>query len=175
MGDSAGAYLSIMVALAIRDRKLPTPAGVVSISGGMDYSYASQSWTANSEADLFIDVRLMRQSDWFLRLITGQKEGPILITDPQISPLYADLRGLAPLFLFVGEFEVLVDENKAFYEKALQAGVRCKLEVAPAMCHIYPAFKRSFPESAAACKRVGQAVRSAVASAQPMPLPSCET
>ena len=48
--------------------------------------------------------------------------------DPFASPLLADLRGLPPLRVHVGEDEVLLDDSTRFVERAVAAGVDARLE-----------------------------------------------
>lgn len=42
-------------------------------------------------------------------------------TDPFASPLYADLRGLPPLFIQASDSEVLLDDSARLAEKAARA------------------------------------------------------
>ena len=44
-------------------------------------------------------------------------------TNPYISPLHADLRGLPPIHLQSGGNEILLDDSIRFCDKAQQAGV----------------------------------------------------
>ncbi|HBM88333.1 MAG TPA: alpha/beta hydrolase, partial [Rhodobiaceae bacterium] len=66
--------------------------------------------------------------------------------DPLASPLLADLKGLPPLFLQVGDAEVLLDDSREFEKKARAAGVDCKLEVWDRMIHVWHAFFPMLPE-----------------------------
>jgi monoterpene epsilon-lactone hydrolase len=48
-------------------------------------------------------------------------------TDPHASPVYADLRGLPPLFLLAGSTEVLLDDSQRVADNARAAGVDCEI------------------------------------------------
>ena len=54
-----------------------------------------------------------------------------------VSPLFAELAGLPPLLVHAGEVEVLVDQVRAFCERASSAGVEVELEVYEDMVHVW--------------------------------------
>jgi acetyl esterase/lipase len=58
-------------------------------------------------------------------------------TDPRISPLFADLRGLPPTLIQVGSAETLLDDSARFAGAAGAAGVPVTLEVWPDMIHAW--------------------------------------
>lgn len=78
---------------------------------------------------------------------------------PLASPLYADLKGLPPLFVLVGTSEVLLDDSTRFAKKAEAAGTRCRLEVWEEMVHIWPFFAAELPEGRLAIDRMGSFIR----------------
>jgi epsilon-lactone hydrolase len=49
--------------------------------------------------------------------------------DPLASPLYADLKGLVPIRLHVGDDEVLLDDSVRFIAQAVTAEVDARLDV----------------------------------------------
>lgn len=61
-------------------------------------------------------------------------------TDPAALPLFADLRGLAPLLIQVGSDETLFDDAVALAERAAAAGVETRLEEWTAMFHTWHAY-----------------------------------
>jgi acetyl esterase/lipase len=56
---------------------------------------------------------------------------------PLVSPLFADLRGLPPLLIHVGQLEVLVDQVVDFAQRARAAGVDVRIEVYEDMVHVW--------------------------------------
>lgn len=74
---------------------------------------------------------------------------------PLASPLYADLRGLPPAMVQVGEDELLLDDARRLVERARAAGVDATLEVWPGLWHIF-ATQGTFPESRQAMQRLGR-------------------
>jgi acetyl esterase/lipase len=60
------------------------------------------------------------------------------VTDPKnplASPLYADLTGLPPIRIHVGDDEVLLDDSRRYVENAVAAGVDAKVDVWMGMPH----------------------------------------
>ena len=55
--------------------------------------------------------------------------------DPLASPLQADLAGLPPILVQVGNDEVLLDDSVRFVDRALAAGVDAHLDVWEGMAH----------------------------------------
>ena len=53
----------------------------------------------------------------------------------RVSPLYADLSGLPPIRVHVGDDEVLLDDSRRYVERAVTAGVDAKLDVWMGMPH----------------------------------------
>ncbi|MFN4150402.1 MAG: alpha/beta hydrolase, partial [Candidatus Sericytochromatia bacterium] len=70
-----------------------------------------------------------------------------LVKDPFISPYYADLTGLPPIFLNVGEIEILKDDSVKFYEKGINSGLDIKVKVWKDMIHVFIAFLGVIPEA----------------------------
>jgi len=68
-------------------------------------------------------------------------------TAPGALPLYADLSGLPPLLVHVGEVEVLRDDAVRYADQAAAAGTPVELYVGPAMVHVWHLFADVVPEA----------------------------
>jgi acetyl esterase/lipase len=64
-----------------------------------------------------------------------------------VSPLYADLRGLPPLLIQVGDRETVLDDSIAFADKTRAAGVDVDLQVWDGMIHVFQMFGAELPEA----------------------------
>ena len=80
--------------------------------------------------------------------------------DPLISPLYADLHGLPPLLLHVGDHEALLDGVVGFGERAAAAGVDVQMVVWPGMFHVFQIFAPILPEARQANAQIAAFIRS---------------
>jgi len=146
-GDSAGGGLTIATLLALRDRGVPLPAAGVAISPWTDMACDSESYSTRADVDPMVtQVGLKQMADWFL----GSKDA----RDPLASPLRADLAGLPPLLVHVGDHEVLLDDGVGIAERARDAGVDVTVEVWPEMIHVWHAFVGIIPESQEAIERI---------------------
>ena len=80
-------------------------------------------------------------------------------TDPRVSPLYGDLRGLPPLLMQAGDSEILLDDTRRFAAKAQAAGVDVTCEIWPEMFHVFQAFSTILPEGQEAIEHLGAYLR----------------
>jgi acetyl esterase/lipase len=82
------------------------------------------------------------------------------LRDPAASPIHADLHGLPPLYLQVGQIDLTRDDAATLAARAGRAGVDTTLEIAPGMIHGFQGLANAgIPESRAALARVGSFVR----------------
>jgi len=156
-GDSAGGNLTLALLVRLRDRRRPLPAAAVCFSPNPDLTYSGESWVFNAKKDVMIQEKKERQAvKVYLRGADPR--------DPNASPSFADLRGLPPLLLQVGSYEVLRSDVERFAEKARQAGVQVTLEVWPGMQHEWLFAARILPEGRRAIARIGGFAQAALGS-----------
>ena len=75
--------------------------------------------------------------------------------NPLVSPLYADLTGLPPIRIHVGDDEVLLDDSRRYLERALAAGVDAELDIWMGMPHGFVTNVNGFNAAAQALKASG--------------------
>jgi epsilon-lactone hydrolase len=151
-GDSAGGGLVLAALVKIRDEDLPLPAGAFLISPWVDLAMAGESMLTHAHLDPLTSYEDLY---WAAQLYLGQADPK----DPLASPLYADLQGLSPLLIHVGEHEVLVSDSLRLAEKAQAAGVEFQLEVWEEMWHVWHGWGPDLPEAIEAIGRIGEFVR----------------
>ena len=151
-GDSAGGGLTVATLLALRDAGVPLPAAGVCISPWVDLTGSGASYRTRAAADPIVK----RES------IDGMAGDYLAGQDakmPLASPLFADLRGLPPLLIHVGDDEVLLDDAVQLAERAQKAGVDATLDVWDKMVHVWHWFFPMLDEGQAAIDRIGAFVR----------------
>jgi acetyl esterase/lipase len=132
-GDSAGGGLVISTLVAARDAGLPMPAGALTISPWVDLACTGSSMQSKIAADPSITREgLLANAALYLQ---GQPLNTALA-----SPLYADLRGLPPVFVQVGTAEVLLDDAIRLVGALGAADVPVHLSVWPNMPHVWHIF-----------------------------------
>jgi acetyl esterase len=136
-GESAGAHLSVLTLLRLRDRHGVTGAfrAVNLVYGAFDLSMtpSARLW---GERPGFLTTSEMH---WFGRSFIGEREEAEL-RDPEISPLYADLRDLPPALFTVGEHDPLLDDSLFMSARWQAAGNEAMLRVWPESTHGFTAF-----------------------------------
>jgi acetyl esterase/lipase len=85
-------------------------------------------------------------------------QSPHQYIDPEVSPLFADFRGLPPLFLQAGSSEMLRDEAIRAAERAHAAGVDVELEIWPGVPHAFQ-IAEFLPEATLAIDHIAHFVR----------------
>jgi acetyl esterase/lipase len=155
-GDSAGGNLTLALLVARRDGGLPLPAAAVAISPATDLTGVGESYTSRADVDPFFGHQELGHVSEYYAV-----DHPL--DDPLISPLLADLSGLPPLLIHVGDHEVLLDDSVQFAEKAQEAGVNVELKVWPEMFHVFQIFEPLLPEARRANREIGEFIQAHLA------------
>jgi acetyl esterase/lipase len=151
-GDSAGGGLAAATLVALRDAGERLPAAAALISPWTDLTMTSATYDSRCDVDPMCSrSSLTPQAAMYL--------GGTDPTHPHASPLHADLRGLPPLLVHVGDHEVLLDDGVRFAERATAAGVDCTLEVTPEAIHVWHLFADFAPEGLDAMDRLASWLR----------------
>ena len=151
-GDSAGGGLAAATLVALRDQKLPMPGAGILISPWADMTCSNPSYKTRAAADPMI------ASDG-LDGMTSSYLGSASPVHPHASPGLADLTGLPPLLIHVGDAEVLLDDSIRLDQKARACGVDSTLEVWPKMIHVWHAFHLMLDEGKQGIERIGEYLR----------------
>jgi acetyl esterase/lipase len=139
-GESAGGYLTALVALRLRDR-LPAlfdrVIGLNLVFGVYDWgrSPSQRGMRPHDGPDILSPEGIEFVSECYLPGMTDDERRA-----PEISPVFADLHDLPSLFLSVGTCDHLVDDTLLFATRAAAAGNEVELFVAPEMPHAFFAF-----------------------------------
>lgn len=152
-GDSAGGTLALTALIRLRDAGRALPAGAVLMSAWTDMTAAGESYTTRAQSDP-IHQRPMILA--MARNALGAEGDP---RHPWVSPLFADLHGLPPLLIQVGDCETVRSDSVDFAAKAKAAGVDVRLEVWDRMIHVFQQFPDDLPEAREARHAIGAFVR----------------
>jgi monoterpene epsilon-lactone hydrolase len=146
-GDSAGGTLSITLPLVLRDEKIPLPAGIAALSPWVDLANRTGSLLAHEPYDWATPADFDGWLDHYLG-----KQDP---KAPLASPIFADLHGLPPLRIDIGTAEMLLDQVRAFGQRAKEAGLSVDYHEIPGMVHNGYLLAGYFPECQAAIDDLG--------------------
>jgi acetyl esterase/lipase len=151
-GDSAGGGLATATLVALKERGLPRPAAGILLSPWVDLEGVGESMNGGVADDPMVSKDLVGVM------------GPAYLAGadvrtPLAAPLYADLRGLPPLYIQVGRREVLLDDALRLAQNAQRARVEVTLEVWPGMIHVWQIFASELSEAREAIERIGEYLR----------------
>lgn len=152
-GDSAGGGLSVGTLLALRDAGDPLPAAVVLLSPFLDATGSGASIKTRAEQDPWFHEKDLRVvADYYCE--EHQRRFP------QVSPVFADIEGLPPMFIQVGDDEILLSDSERIADECVAAGIDVELQVWPEMWHVFQMFIGQMPESRKAIDKIGAYIQS---------------
>ncbi|WP_134499862.1 alpha/beta hydrolase [Microvirga pakistanensis] len=141
-GESAGAHLSAVTLLRLRDRHGLTPFRGANLFAGcydLNLTPSVRHWGPERLILNTNDVRVF--ADNFVGHASDR-------TNPDISPLHADLRGLPPALFSVGTKDMLLDDTLFMASRYAAAGNRTDLALWPGGCHVFIRFDSAMSEQA---------------------------
>ena len=151
-GDSAGGNLALELLVHLATDGTTGRAalvGGVALSPVTDLTLSGDSWSTRAGDDPYFTKP--QAAELVRSYLKGH--GP---DDPFASPLFADLKGLAPIRVHVGSAEVLLDDSVRFAESAVAAGVDARLDVWDGMPHGHVGAVGRLAASAETLQLIGQ-------------------
>jgi monoterpene epsilon-lactone hydrolase len=130
-GDSAGGGLSLSLLVRLRDSGLVMPNGSFQLSPWTDLTVSGSSVDGNRGKDLWFTRK-------HLEVWASYYVGHAVGRSPYVSPVFADLSGLPPLLLLVGENELLLDDTLRVRDAATSAGTDVRVLIGKGMQHDWP-------------------------------------
>ena len=151
-GDSAGGGLTLATLVALRDQGLAMPACAAPISPWTDMEGSGDSMQTRAAVDPMVQKEpLVQMAGTYLQGAEPR--------NPLASPLYADLSGLPPLLIQVGDAETLLDDTTRIEPRLKEAGVDVTVEVWDEMIHVWHLFAPMLDKGQEAIDRIGAFVR----------------
>ena len=151
-GDSAGGGLAVALMLQAREDGLPLPGAAVLFCPWTDMACNRPSYTSRASIDPSITQAGILES------ANAYMNGAPADT-PLASPVYADLSGLPPCLVQVGEREVLVDDARDLVTSMRRSGTTAELEVWDGMVHVWHALHPVLEEGRQAVQRAADFLR----------------
>jgi monoterpene epsilon-lactone hydrolase len=148
-GESAGAGLAAATLVALKRAGLPQPSAAVMMSPWADLTLSGQSISGKAAVDPALTPEGLRRRavDY---VAGGDRRAELM------SPIFADLTGLAPLLIQVGSHEILLDDATRLAARAAAADVAVTLEVTPGVPHVFQGFAAVLDEGDAALTSAGE-------------------
>ncbi|WP_462413518.1 alpha/beta hydrolase [Neobacillus sp. Marseille-QA0830] len=149
-GDSAGGGLTLSTLLTLKDAGDPLPALAVLLSPWTDLAVTGESMETRSEADPWLKPAQTRVAPaLYIRDLDPK--------NPIVSPIYADLSGLPPMLVHVGNDEILLSDSERLVDRVNAAGGDAVLKVWDGMWHVFQTF--AIPEGQQSISEIGEFVK----------------
>ena len=142
-GESAGGGLVAATLAALSGAGLPQPAAAAVFSPWADLTLTGASLAGKAAVDPSLTPDGLRRRA--LDYLGGNDPA-----DPLISPILADLTGLAPLLIQAGSHEILLDDATRLAARAAADDVEVSLQIWPGVPHVFQAFAAILDEGDAA-------------------------
>lgn len=146
VGDSAGGGLTMALQYELRDYHKPLPLCSVLLSPYLDLTRTGKSIEENAKNDRFLDVFEMRK--WAEMYAVDHD-----FSNPLLSPLFGDLKGLPPILVQASESEVLYDDSTRFVAKAKKQGLDVTFQKWHGLIHWWHMFG-GMPEAHEAIEKI---------------------
>jgi acetyl esterase/lipase len=150
-GDSAGGGLALALALRARTEGVPQPAALGLVSPWVDLTLDGLDET--------VDDPLLSRG-WLELGVTSYAGTDV--RRPEVSPLHADLTGLAPMFVHAASQEMFVADVERFVAAARAAGVEVTYERLEGHWHVTHLFAGMVREATAVVDQLGGWLRGAL-------------
>jgi monoterpene epsilon-lactone hydrolase len=148
LGESCGGSLALGLLLQLRKEGLPLPACFVSLTGWFDLSVSGE---AAQGRDPFLTP------EWVRNRGRDYLAGQMTLDDPRISPAYADLANLPPMYLQIGQFDTVREGALQLGANGIRAGVQVTMESWPGMIQGWHGLVTAgIPEASAAWAAIRQ-------------------
>ncbi len=159
-GDSAGGGLTVATLLSLRDAGDPLPGAAVLLSPYLDVTASGESATTRADQDPWF-----RASD--MKVVVSNYCGADELKNPLVSPVFAEVQGLPPVLIQVGDDEILLSDSTRFADKIRAAGGTVDIEIWPEMWHVFQLFVGKMPEARQAINKIGDYVRRLYSAVEP--------
>lgn len=151
-GDSAGGGLVFALIAALPARSLPLPRAVFAFSPLLDMSFSGKSFHTNARAEAMLPAE--RAADLARMYLQGHDP-----CDPRASPLFADLAIAPPVWLSVGDTEILLDDALRLERRLRAEGREVELHLGRDLPHAWPLFRGFLPEADATLAQLARWIR----------------
>ncbi len=129
-GDSAGGNLALSLVLKLKEQERLLPRGLVLLSPWTDLTSSGKTHATKAEVDPVLD------EEYLERMIHNYVEDRDL-ENPLISPLFGDFTGFPPVYIQVGDNEILLSDATRLHKRMIQANVSVKIDVFKGMWHVF--------------------------------------
>lgn len=150
--DGSAASLACSLLFNLKDKYRAGIKNVILFSPWLDLSPSSRIFSAKKSSDEVMSADVLKRS-------CTEYTFSINTTSPTVSPLLAtdeQLVNFPPVFIQMGQKEILLEDAKAFAERLTNAGNTCILDAWPKMMYMFQMADEYLHESHLALDKIGK-------------------
>ena len=152
-GESSGGGLALQALLSMKGAGIPLPAVAFFFSPVTDWvGLDGESYSTRAGLDPLVSLS---QCLFTAPLYVGDPRSE----DPLLRPTEMDLTGLPPMWIHVGDHEVLLSDSQRLAHRVAEEGVEVEFKVWPGLWHVFQAAARWVPEAGASLEELGMFIR----------------
>ncbi len=151
-GDSAGGGCVVGTLTYLRDNEIPLPKCAIALSPWLDHTFSGHSFPSRDD----IDPMLVADGFPIVRDYYMAGQDP---KAPYASPIFHSLKNLPPVYVQVGEHELLLSDSTRFGEKGKEDGSDIRVEIYPKLFHVFNAFWSVLPKAREANRKLGEFIK----------------
>ena len=152
--DSSAAAIAVSLILNLRDKYRNCIKHLILFSPWLDVSPSSPLISQKKQKDEVMSGEILKKSS----LVYTYESN---LTNPFVSPLFAEeeaLKKFPPVYIQMGEKEILLNDAKAFKDKLINAGNECVLDVWDDMMFMFQMADEYLKESHLAIDQIGKVI-----------------
>lgn len=139
-GDSAGGALTLSLLGQLAAEQAQMPAAAFCLSPLTDMAFTGASFRRNAKAEAVLPAeRAHAMAEMYLNSADAN--------DPQVSPLYGRFSGASPVWITVGDTEILHDDARRMGQVLKRDGVDVTYVEQQDLPHVWPLFHNILPEA----------------------------
>lgn len=138
-GDSAGGGLALSVSCQLRNQKKNLPDAMIMMSPWLDLSLSGDQLQTGAIDDPILSLRN-------LKALADLYRGEADLTDPAVSPIFANLDSLPPTLVQIAEKDLLREDGERLADFWPSEGV-LQSKYYPGMLHSFQMFAGDMPEA----------------------------
>lgn len=152
-GESSGGGLALQAILSLKEEGVQLPRAAFFLSPVTDWmAFDGESYSTRAVSDPLVSLPQCR-------FTASLYVGSIPPETPLLQPLTMDLSGLPPMWIQVGDHEVLLSDAERLAERARACEVPVEFKVRPGMWHVFQAAARFVPEARRSVEELGRFLR----------------
>ena len=129
-GDSAGGNLALALTLKLKKEGRRLPAGLFLMSPWTDLTSSGESFIAKASVDPVLNQEYINK---MIQAYAPNRE----LRNPLISPLFGEFSGFPPVYIQVGENEILLSDSLRLQKTLEEAGVQAEINTYEGMWHVF--------------------------------------